>query len=107
VIGKGTNTEEGAQADVLWETEVESREVDGADGGEGSLEIPGTETAERNGSDGGHLLPAIQERPTPARPFVFFHLDKCGGSSTRYLVVQAALRQGYSFHVPCFTKKTG
>lgn len=28
-------------------------------------------------------LPARQFKPTPSRPLVFFHLEKCGGSTMR------------------------
>lgn len=28
-------------------------------------------------------LPPYQVEPTPTRPFIFFHLDKCGGSTAR------------------------
>eukprot|EP00611_Tribonema_gayanum_P013161 TRINITY_DN2395_c3_g2_i2.p1 TRINITY_DN2395_c3_g2~~TRINITY_DN2395_c3_g2_i2.p1 ORF type:complete len:397 (+),score=169.24 TRINITY_DN2395_c3_g2_i2:122-1192(+) len=47
-------------------------------------------------------LPGVQQRPTPQRPFVFLHLDKCGGSSIRKLVMQGALLSGLTYFGPCF-----
>lgn len=29
------------------------------------------------------LLPRRQLEPTPSRPFIFFHLEKCGGTTMR------------------------
>ena len=47
-------------------------------------------------------LPSPQLLPSPERPFVFLHLEKCAGTSLRRYIAQAALDRGIGFHVPCF-----
>lgn len=46
-------------------------------------------------------LPAVQTQPTKQAPFVFLHLDKCGGTSLRELIFEAAAAAGFPAFVPC------
>ena len=47
-------------------------------------------------------LPLVQRAPTPERPFVFLHHEKCAGSSLRRYLVRAAKKRGVGFFVPCY-----
>lgn len=40
--------------------------------------------------------------PSPARPFVFFHQRKTGGTAMRHLLVNSAKRHHLPYHVKCF-----
>jgi hypothetical protein len=40
--------------------------------------------------------------PTPERPFLFYHLEKSGGSTLRPHLVRASLELGAAFFVPCY-----
>ncbi len=48
-------------------------------------------------------LPSQQLWPTPQRPFIFFHLEKCGGSSVRSILASSASRRRLHALIPCYT----
>ncbi len=48
-------------------------------------------------------LPPQQLWPTPQRPFLFFHLEKCGGSSVRSILASSASRRKVHALIPCYT----
>jgi len=60
-------------------------------------EVRGAEAAIQAGG-----LPLMQRTPTPERPFVFLHHEKCAGSSLRRYLVRAATKRGVGFFVPCY-----
>lgn len=45
--------------------------------------------------------------PSPARPFIFFHLRKSGGSELREALVLAAETLRLSHYVPCYAHRAG
>lgn len=47
-------------------------------------------------------LPPIQYVPTPNNPFVFLHVDKCGGTTIREVVARSGKKLGLNFFVPCY-----
>jgi hypothetical protein len=48
-------------------------------------------------------LPPRQWFPTPQRPFVFLHMEKCAGTTVRALVDASARRWGLDAIVPCYS----
>ena len=45
--------------------------------------------------------------PSPARPFIFFHLRKSGGSELREALVRAAETLRLSHYIPCYAHRAG
>lgn len=45
---------------------------------------------------------AVQRLPSPSSPFIFYHLEKSGGSTLRSHLARAAHRLGLGFHIPCY-----
>lgn len=48
-------------------------------------------------------LPPRQWFPTPQRPFVFLHMEKCAGTTVRALVDASARRWGLDAVIPCYS----
>ena len=48
------------------------------------------------------LFASAAPRPHQRRPFVFYHLRKCGGSTTRTQLVAACRRRALRHWMPCF-----
>ena len=48
------------------------------------------------------VAPVVQHKPTAENPFIFYHLEKSGGSSIRRDLIQSSLIKNINFYLPCY-----